>query len=197
MIVLSACMPTRFVNGWVPYWNATRGPGRLHQSARRRRCSTTSRRSSSAPNPTARSRSSARRRQLTATVDAAHAQGLTVLPSITDGSGKWMMATVILADPTQPDAARAEHRRPRSMPVGSTASISTTRASPSPTAATRGPTTQPVWVAFVTELAAALHAQGKLLSVTIPPTWVEAGGVARLPGVRPGSRSARSPTASG
>ncbi len=36
--------------------------------------------------------------------------------------------------------------------------------------------TQPVWVAFVTELAAALHANGKLLSVTIPPTWL-AGGV--------------------
>jgi spore germination protein YaaH len=37
------------------------------------------------------------------------------------------------------------------------------------------PTTQPVWVAFVTELAAALHAKGKLLSVTIPPVWIVAG----------------------
>ncbi len=25
MIVLSACMPGRYINGWVPYWNATAG----------------------------------------------------------------------------------------------------------------------------------------------------------------------------
>jgi hypothetical protein len=43
------------------------------------------------------------------------------------------------------------------------------------------PTTQPVWVAFVTELANALHANGKLLSVTIPPTWIEAGVVRGYP----------------
>jgi len=32
------------------------------------------------------------------------------------------------------------------------------------------PATQPVWTAFVAELAAALHAQGRLLSVTTPPS---------------------------
>jgi spore germination protein YaaH len=41
--------------------------------------------------------------------------------------------------------------------------------------------TKPSWVAFVTELATALHNQGKLLSVTIPPTWMEAGVVRGYP----------------
>jgi spore germination protein YaaH len=33
------------------------------------------------------------------------------------------------------------------------------------------PTTQPNWVAFIAELGASLHANGKLLSVTVPPVW--------------------------
>ena len=47
------------------------------------------------------------------------------------------------------------------------------------------PTTQPVWVAFVTELAAALHANGKLLSVTIPPTWMDQVWSAAIPCTTP------------
>ena len=35
------------------------------------------------------------------------------------------------------------------------------------------------WVAFVAELSNALHANGKLLSVTVPPVYVDSGGITR------------------
>ena len=43
--------------------------------------------------------------QLNTTIHEAHIRGLRVLPSITDGSGKWIMAAVILAN----NDSRAQH----------------------------------------------------------------------------------------
>ena len=92
--------------------------------------------------------------------------GLAILPSIADGSGKGRMAAT-LADP----AKRAQH-------VADIVNLVTSRGYDGidldyeTFAFTDGraswPATQPNWTAFVTELSAALHAQGKLLSVTIP-----------------------------
>lgn len=101
------------------------------------------------------------------------AAGLTVLPAIADGSGKGRMAAV-LADP----AKRAGHVADLVALVVNGGydgidldyevfAFSDGRAS--------WPATQPNWTAFVTELASALHAQGKLLSVTIPPPCNTAG----------------------
>lgn len=93
--------------------------------------------------------------------------GLTVLPSIADGSGKGRMAAT-LADP----ALRAGHVADIVSLVVSSGydgidldyeTFAFTDGSGSWGA------TQPNWTAFVNELAAALHAQGKLLAVTIPP----------------------------
>lgn len=95
------------------------------------------------------------------------AAGLTVLPAIADGSGKGTMASV-LADP----AKRAGHVADIVALVTGQGydgidldyevfAFSDGRAS--------WDATRPNWVAFVNELAAALRAQGKLLSVTIPP----------------------------
>ena len=101
------------------------------------------------------------------------AAGLTVLPAIADGSGKGRMASV-LADP----AKRAGHVADLVALVMDGGydgidldyegfAFSDGRDS---WAATR-----PNWTAFVAELGAALDAQGKMLSVTIPPPCTMSG----------------------
>lgn len=95
------------------------------------------------------------------------AAGLKVLPSIADGTGKGRMAAV-LADPTR----RAAHVQEIVNLVAAKGydgidldyegfAFNDGRDSWS--------ATQPLWRAFITELSSALHAQGKLLAVTIPP----------------------------
>ncbi len=177
MIALSACNPNRFVSGWVPYWNAPQG--RLGFTAASSMFTDISPFFFSAlPDGTIANVGSAT--ELTKTVQAAQARGIKVLPSITDGSGKWIMATVILANTT----SRTQHVQNIVNLVVSSGfdgidldyeGFAFTDGTPS------WPTTQPVWVAFVNELAAALHAQGKLLSVTIPPTWLEVNVVRGYP----------------
>jgi spore germination protein YaaH len=179
MVVLSSCMPARFVNGWVPYWTAPQG-----------RVGFTTHASvfndvspffySALPDGTIGLVGTAS--QLKLTTDAAHAQTprLNVLPSITDGSGKWIMATVILANTT----SRTQHVQ-NIVNLVMANDFDGIDLDYEGFAFTDGaaswPSTTPVWVAFVTELANALHANGKLLSVTIPPTWVEAGVVRGYP----------------
>ncbi len=171
MIGLSACVPNRFISGWVPYWNATQARVGFSNSANTAMFNDISPFFFSAlPDGTIGLVGS--QTQLTATVQAAQSRGLTVLPSITDGSGKWMMATVILANTT----SRTQHVNNIVNLVVSSGfdgidldyeGFAFTDGSAS------WATTRPVWVAFVAELAAALHANNKLLSVTIPPTWMD------------------------
>ncbi|MEP7201702.1 MAG: glycosyl hydrolase family 18 protein [Ilumatobacteraceae bacterium] len=179
MVALSACMPSRFINGWVPYWDAPDGRVGFSDPANAGMFNDVSPFFFSAlPDGTIGLVGSAS--QLKTTVDAAHARGINVLPSITDGSGKWVMATVILANST----SRTQHVQNIVSLVMSSGfdgidldyeGFAFTDGSAS------WPSTQPVWVAFVKELAAALHANGKLLSVTIPPTWMDAGVVRGYP----------------
>ena len=117
--------------------------------------------------------------------------GLTVIPSIADASGKGRMAGT-LADP----GLRAQHIADLvALTVNNgydgidinyeNFAFSDGRAS--------WDATQPNWTAFIAELSAALHAQGKLLSVTIPgpcDTANRCGGrngywVYNLPGIAP------------
>ncbi len=94
------------------------------------------------------------------------AAGLAILPSIADGSGKAKMAS-ILADP----ARRAAH-------ISDIVNLVTSRGYDGidldyeqfafADGRASWAATQPSWTAFVNELSAALHAQSKLLSVTIP-----------------------------
>ncbi len=101
------------------------------------------------------------------------AAGLRIVPAIADGSGKGRMAKT-LADP----GLRAKH-------VADLVALVTTNGYDgidldyegfafSDGSASWG-ATAPNWTAFVTELAAALHAQGKMLSVTIPPPCTTGG----------------------
>ena len=93
--------------------------------------------------------------------------GLNVIPAVADGSGKGVMASV-LADP----AKRSQH-------VADLVALAVNGGYDGldldyevfafTDARSTWASTQPNWTAFVTELAAALHAQGKVLSVTIPP----------------------------
>jgi spore germination protein YaaH len=167
MIVLSACNPNRFISGWVPYWNAPEGRQGFTSAASPMFGDISPFFYSAQPDGTIALVGSAS--QLKTTVDAAQSRGIKVLPTITDGSGMSIMAA-IMADPT----SRTQHVQNIVKLVidGGFDGIdldyegfafSDGQAS--------WAATQPVWVAFVTELAAALHANGKLLSVTIPPTW--------------------------
>ena len=117
------------------------------------------------------------------------AAGLAILPSIADGSGKAKMAT-ILADPAR-----------RTVHISDIVNLVTSRGYDGidldyeqfafADGRASWTATQPNWTAFVNELAAALHAQGKLLSVTIPSpcdTANKCGGtngywVYNLPGI--------------
>jgi spore germination protein YaaH len=170
MIALSACTPPGFINGWAPYWTGAQGRAAFSNPAATSMFSDISPFFFSAlADGTISLVGSAT--DLNTTIHQAHIRGLKVLPSITDGSGKGTMATAILKDP----AARANH-------IANIVSLTSTYpeidgvdldyeefafADGSAT----WPATQPLWRAFITELAAALHANGKLLSVTIPPTW--------------------------
>jgi spore germination protein YaaH len=179
MIVLSACNPNRFVSGWVPYWNATQGRlGFTHPDATTMFSEISPFFFTALPDGTIGIVGS--ESQLKTTVDAARTRGIKVLPSITDGSGKWMMATVILANTT----SRTQH-------VQNIVDLVMNRGFDGIDLDYEGfafsdgssswDTTRPVWVAFVTELAAALHDKGKLLSVTIPPTWIDVNVVRGYP----------------
>ncbi len=179
MIALSACTPSGFISGWVPYWNATQGRVAYMTPAATPMFKDISPFFYSAQvDGTIALVGSAT--QLKTTVDTAQARGLKVLPSITDGSGKWIMATVILANTT----SRAQHIQ-NIVDLVNLHGFDGIDLDYEGFAFTDGvaswPTTQPVWVAFVTELAAALHNSNKLLSVTIPPTWLDANVVRGYP----------------
>lgn len=95
------------------------------------------------------------------------AAGLKVVPAIADGSGKGRMAST-LANP----GLRSQH-------VADLVSLVTSNGFDGidldyevfafSDGSSSWAATQPNWTAFVTELANALHAQGKMLTVTIPP----------------------------
>ena len=98
--------------------------------------------------------------------NALHAAGIPVIPSIADGSGKGVMAKT-LADP----AKRTAHVQDIVATVvnngyeGIDLDYETFAFSDG---SSSWAATQPNWTAFVTELGAALHGQGKQLIVTIP-----------------------------
>ena len=177
MVALSACNPTRFVSGWVPYWAPAAGRAGFTDAAASSMFSDISPFFFNAlPDGTIGMVGGGTESQLKLTVDAARARGITILPTITDASGKWMMATVILANST----SRTQHVR-NIVDLVMARGFDGIDLDYEGFAFTDGreswATTRPVWVAFVTELAAALHANGKLLSVTIPPVWIAGGAV--------------------
>lgn len=98
--------------------------------------------------------------------------GLRLMPSVADGSAKGQMANV-LADP----AKRANHIQAlvdlANQPGYVGVDLDYERFAFTDGSSTWA-STQPNWTAFIQELADALHAQGKQLSVTVPPRCSDA-----------------------
>ncbi|MCB1000919.1 MAG: hypothetical protein KDB40_16615 [Acidimicrobiales bacterium] len=166
----SAVTPARFVTGWIPNWS----PTAVSEGTRAISGGSASVFGEVSPfGFTARNADtiaiSGTESNLSAATAALRAQGLPVVPSITDGTGKLVMAG-ILSDPT----SRGQHVQAiTDLVVGrgydgidldyEGFAFADGRSS--------WTTTKPGWVAFVAELGAALHARGKLLAVTVPPVW--------------------------
>ena len=179
-------MPMRILSGWSPYWNPDSGPAAIR-----------------AMGPLASSVSSFSYSVLGATsigrrvsLDkygkmraAARAARIPFVPSLADATGKLKMQA-ILADPT----TRAAH-------VNALVTLAVSRGFDgldldyegfafSDGSATWS-TTKPLWTQFIIELAAAMHAEAKLLFVTVPPTYnnnqIRGSGywVYNLPGIAP------------
>jgi spore germination protein YaaH len=172
MLVISACNGTRFVNGWVPYWSATEGQQAYTGGAGPMFSDVSPFFFSAQPDGSVAIVAGASETQLKATIQSAKANNLQVLPTITDGTPALTMATVILADPT----LRGVHEDNLVALVDRYPGIDGIDLDYENFAFSDGrdswASTQPVWDAFIYELAAKLHARGKLLSVTIPPVWI-------------------------
>lgn len=107
--------------------------------------------------------------RLAGLITSARARQIPVLPTVVDAAGKLGMQAILL-DPDR----RAAHIAAIVSTVATTGAdgidldyenFAFTDGSSS------WATTRPVWVQFISELSAALHADNKLLSVTIPPRW--------------------------
>lgn len=98
---------------------------------------------------------------------AAESSGALVIPAVTDSTGTGEMAA-ILADPNR-RALHVQALVDLAQPYDGIDLDYEGFAFADPYSTWE--TTRPNWVAFVEELAAALHAEGKLLTVTIPPVY--------------------------
>ncbi|MDO8363640.1 MAG: glycosyl hydrolase family 18 protein [Actinomycetota bacterium] len=167
-LVLSACQPNRFVSGWVPYWGGAPGRAVINDAGIAPLLNDVSMLwYGTADNGTITTLGSAT--SLQSTVDAARAQGLPVIPTIFDSTAAGVMSGILANAVT-----RGQHvQRIVDLVVSKNYdgidldyevfAFGNTRA--------QWPAITPNWVSFVREVGVALHAQGKLLSVTIPPVW--------------------------
>ncbi len=165
-----ATAPARFVTGWVPTWSGTAVTegNRAVVGGSAGVFAEVSPFGFSATGPTTLV-TSGTEASVSAAVAALRGQGLPVVPSITDGTGRLVMLG-ILEDP----ATRGQH-------VQAITGLVVGRGFDGIDLDYEGfAFTDPsnvrdriraAWTAFVTELGSALHAQGKLLSVTVPPIW--------------------------
>lgn len=165
-----AATPGRFVTGWIPVWSSSaaseglRGLGNGTDAV------------FAEVSPFAFDAKSATsivlsgtEGTLNAAVNGLRARRLPVVPSITDGTARLVMAG-ILANPV----TRTQH-------VDAIVALVTSRNFDGIDLDYEGfafvdgrsswATTRPNWAAFVQELGAKLHAQGKMLSMTVPPIW--------------------------
>ena len=171
-LVLSACQPNRFVSGWVPYWQSSDGTAAINSDA----ASAMGEMSPfwySATGSSATITRTGSASALATVMSALRAQGLPVVPSITDGTSAGVMSALI-ANPS----ARATHVNAIVSLVvnngydGIDIDYEVFAYSQIP----QWSSIQPNWIAFVRELADALHSRGKLLSVTVPPVWIDQWG---------------------
>lgn len=159
-----AATPTKYVTGWVPSWGITAGTARLATNA-----SIVANVSPFAYSAVGPASFAGGAEPLIDSITSKVPAGIPVTPSITDGTGKGVMAG-ILADPV----TRTQH-------VEAIASLVERKGYAGIDLDYEGfafvdgkaswSVTKPNWVAFVNELGVRLHRTGKMLSITIPPVW--------------------------
>lgn len=168
-LVLTACQPNRFVTGWVPYWNATSSAATIGNVDAASLYSEVSLMwfgtAADGSVPLMASSSS-----LATAVATARAARLPVIPTIFDSSAPGVMKAV-LADPLR-RTAHADAIVARVMAGGYDGIDIDYEVFAFGDGMPRyNATHTPNWVSFVRTLAAKLHANGKLLSVTVPAVW--------------------------
>jgi len=162
-----AATPTKYVNGWVPSWGITAGTASLATSAGI--IATVSPFAYSAVGPATFAGGA---EPLIDSITSKVPAGIPVIPSITDGTGKGVMAG-ILADGSD-GGTRSQH-------VEAIVSLVLTKGYAGidldyegfafTDGRTSWPATQPNWVAFVRQLGDRFDQIGRTLSITIPPVW--------------------------
>ena len=173
--VLSACLPNRFVTGWVPYWGPNSGKAVIDNDDAAALMSEVSLMwygtDDDATVDLMGSNTS-----LTSVVASIRAQGLPVIPTIFDSQPAGVMRG-ILHDPF----ARAAHEQ-HIVDLVTTKGYDGIDIDYEVFAFGDGSANwaaiKPDWILFVQELGGLLHQRGKVLSVTVPPVWVS-GGVTR------------------
>lgn len=165
---VEAATPSRFVTGWVPYWEMDDGDGAIGIN------------SSSALFADAATFSFTTRGPTTvdlvggetpfrATLAAGRAQKLPVFATVTDGMGRLGMATLLASADTRTALVTtivglANSRQLDGIDIDyENFAFSDSKST--------WPTTRVVWNLFIDELSAALHANGKLLSAAVPAIW--------------------------
>ena len=167
LAVLAACgPPRRIVTGWIPYWTTDTGQTTV-QTARDlvSEVSPFWFRAVSADSVV----SDEPAGEQAAVVQQARAANVPLIPAVRDGMPARAMAAV-LADPTQ----RGRHVAAlvKLVDANGYAGIDLDYEQFAFADGTASwASTRPAWVAFVSELGAALHSRGKLLTVTTPPIY--------------------------
>ena len=169
VLALAGCDANRFVSGWIPYWNSTSGRATIENSSAALLYSDVSPMwyGTAADGSIVATSSTT---TLATTVAAARAQGLPVIPAIFDGTATGVMSA-ILANPT----SRANHIQKivdLVVAKGYDGIDLDYEVFAFGNPRSEWATITPNWISFVNALSAQLHAKGKLLSVTIPPTWM-------------------------
>ena len=171
-LALTACLPNRFVTGWVPYWGPSSGKAVIDNDDSAALMGEVSMMwYGTAANGSVPLMSSAT--NLASVVASTRAQGLAVIPTVFDSQPAGVMRG-ILHDPF----ARAVHEQflvDLVMSKGYDGIDIDYEVFAFGDGRTKWDAIRPDWIAFVQELGSLLHQRGKLLSVTVPPVWVSGG----------------------
>ena len=177
-MVLSACEPNRFVTGWIPYWDAGDGQDTLADDDQAALLGEVSLMWHEVADSGNGAITTLTNTNLVTTIAAIRAKGLPVIPAIIDGNDSsdkgHMLATLgdvnkrnahvqMIVDLVMNNGYDGIDIDYESFPFMDGLS-------------SYSPTHSPNWVAFISSLGGALHARGKLLSVTVPASWMAAAG---------------------
>ena len=166
----------RGLSGWVPYWESTDGRAAfLAHSDLFEELSPFWHSAQGGPSDIVLKATAS---TLNSVVQAGRSRGVPVVPTITDGNGPLITAGY-LADPT----ARSQHADAivdLVLANGYDGIDIDYEGFAFNDGKANWPAIQPNWVAFVQELGAKLHAQGRQLIVTVPPIYFNSGRTAVL-----------------